>query len=135
VRPAAKQEMTAAHTVRRPRVLDQARDHVRTFSFVRAAWNRVLSARHCLWHAGRKGTSYAGSGQALTAMEADPGAPYLTWASSWRGKNDGTADARPADPAYIRSDPRYARECQLSPSPGNRPGQDPARRRQGGTGG
>jgi hypothetical protein len=212
VRRAAEQEMTAARTARNPRDFDQARDHVRTFSFGRASWNRVLSARHYLWHAGGKGTSYAGSGRALTAMEADPGAPYLTgascrplhqalriqhiafavmfekrawyppfksqrskqsahctccafdlrgsklrlaetgarlrevWAansscfsrsspSSWRGKPDGTTDARPADPAYIRSDPRYARECQLSPSPGNRPGQDPARRRQGGTGG
>jgi hypothetical protein len=204
--------MTAAHTARNPRDFDQARDHVRTFGFVRASWNRVLSARHCLWHADRKGTSYAGSGRALTSMEADPGARYLTgascvplhhalrtqhtafavmfekraryprfksqpskqsahctccafdlrgselrlaetgaplrevWAansscfsrsspSSWRGKNDGTTDARPANPAYIRSDPRYARECQLSPSPGNRPGQDPARRPQSSTGG
>lgn len=75
---AAGQEMTAARTVRRPRSFDQARDHVRTFCCIRAAWNRALAARRCGWHAG------------------------------WRGRNDGTTAPRPADPAYIRPDPRYA---------------------------
>jgi hypothetical protein len=208
----AGREITAADRVRRPRVFDQASERVRTLGCVRAAWQRAaLAAWHCGWLACRWGTSYARSGEALTAMETDPEAAHVTRASwvplhealwrqqrtfavmfekrarsprltsrrgrqfahctccafdlrrsehrltktgapqsavwpastcssrssrsSWRGKNDGTTDPRPAARAHVRSAPRCARECQLSPSPTNRPGQDPARRRQGGTGG
>jgi len=41
----------------------------RTFGCVRVAWNRTLAARHGRWHAEGKGTGYAETDRALTAMK------------------------------------------------------------------
>ena len=35
-------------------------------------WNRTLAARRTRWHLERRGTSYAASDRALTAMKKDP---------------------------------------------------------------
>jgi putative transposase len=45
----------------------------RTFGCVRVVWNRTLAARQACWQAGRRGTSYAETDRALTAMKKDPG--------------------------------------------------------------
>jgi putative transposase len=49
----------------------------RTFGCVRVVWNRTLASRHTRWQAERKGTSYAESDRALTAMKTDPGLAFL----------------------------------------------------------
>ncbi len=54
----------------------------RTFGCVRLVWNRTLAARHARWHAEGKGTSYAQTDQALTAMKKDPGLAFLGEVSS-----------------------------------------------------
>src|SRR5205814_4735565 len=41
----------------------------RTFGCVRVAWNRTVAARHGRWHAEGKGTGYAETDRALTAMK------------------------------------------------------------------
>jgi putative transposase len=38
--------------------------------------NRTLAARHARWHAEGKGTSYAETDRALTAMKKDPGLAF-----------------------------------------------------------
>jgi IS605 OrfB family transposase len=43
----------------------------RTFGCVRVVWNRTLAARHARWHVEGKGTSYAETDRALTAMKRD----------------------------------------------------------------
>jgi putative transposase len=54
----------------------------RTFGCVRVAWNRTLAARHERYAAGGKGTSYAQTDRALTAMKRDPGLAFLNEVSS-----------------------------------------------------
>ena len=54
----------------------------RTFGCVRVVWNRTLAARHGRWHAEGKGTSYAATDAALTAMKRDPDLAFLTEVSS-----------------------------------------------------
>jgi transposase len=87
---AAGQEITVADTARLPQFFDQTCDPVkmrtackcraypdpvqqqvltRTFGCVRVVWNRTLAARQARWHLERKGTSYAESDRALTAMK------------------------------------------------------------------
>jgi putative transposase len=54
----------------------------RTFGCVRVVWNRTLAARHARWHAEGKGTTYAETDRALTAMKKDPGLAFLGEVSS-----------------------------------------------------
>ena len=54
----------------------------RTFGCVRVVWNRTLAARHARWHAEHKGTSYAQTSAALTAMKKDPDLGFLCEVSS-----------------------------------------------------
>lgn len=54
----------------------------RTFGCVRVAWNRTLAARHERYAAEGKGTSYAQTDRALTAMKRDPGLAFLNEVSS-----------------------------------------------------
>jgi putative transposase len=54
----------------------------RTFGCVRVVWNRTLAARQARWHLERKGTSYAESDRALTAIKKDPGLAFLKEVSS-----------------------------------------------------
>ena len=63
---------------------DQAQQQVlaRTFGCVRVIWNRTLAARRARWHLERKGTSYAESDRALTAMKRDPELGFLAEVSS-----------------------------------------------------
>ena len=58
---------------------DQAQQQVlaRTFGCVRVVWNRTLAARQARWHLAGKGTSYAESDRALTAMKKDPDLAFL----------------------------------------------------------
>jgi putative transposase len=49
----------------------------RTFGCVRVVWNRTLAERHARWRRERKGTSYAETDRALTAMKRDPGLAFL----------------------------------------------------------
>ena len=58
---------------------DQAQQQVlaRTFGCVRVVWNRTLAARRARWHLAGKGTSYAESDRALTAMKKDPDLAFL----------------------------------------------------------
>jgi putative transposase len=53
----------------------------RTFGCVRVVWNRTLAERHARWRRERKGTSYAETDRALTAMKKDPGLAFLNEAS------------------------------------------------------
>jgi putative transposase len=55
---------------------------VRTFGCVRVVWNRTLAARQARWHLERKGTSYAETDRALTAMKRAPGLTFLSEVSS-----------------------------------------------------
>jgi putative transposase len=50
----------------------------RTFGCVRVVWNRTLAARQARWHLAGKGTSYAQSDRALTAMKKDPALAFLS---------------------------------------------------------
>jgi putative transposase len=54
----------------------------RTFGCVRVVWNRTLVARHARYAAEGKGTSYAETDRALTAMKRDPNLAFLTEVSS-----------------------------------------------------
>ena len=54
----------------------------RTFGCVRVVWNQTLAARQARWHAERRGTSYAETDRALTAMKKDPGLAFLNEVSS-----------------------------------------------------
>ena len=54
----------------------------RTFGSVRVVWNRTLAQRQARWHAERRGTSYAETDRALTAMKKDPGLVFLNEVSS-----------------------------------------------------
>jgi putative transposase len=54
----------------------------RTFGCVRVVWNRILATRHSRWHLEGKGTSYAESDRALTAMKNDPDLAFLSEVSS-----------------------------------------------------
>jgi putative transposase len=54
----------------------------RTFGCVRVVWNQTLAARKARWHAERKGTSYAQTGRALTAMKKEPELAFLNEVSS-----------------------------------------------------
>jgi putative transposase len=54
----------------------------RTFGCVRVVWNRTLAARHARYATERKGTSYAESDRALTAMKKDPDLAFLNEVSS-----------------------------------------------------
>ena len=58
---------------------DQAQQQVlaRTFGCVRVVWNRTLATRHARWRLEGKGTSYAESDRALTAMKKDPDLAFL----------------------------------------------------------
>jgi putative transposase len=49
----------------------------RTFGSARVVWNRTLAQRQARWHRERKGTSYAETDRALTAMKKDPGLAFL----------------------------------------------------------
>ena len=59
---------------------DEAQQQVltRTFGCVRVVWNRTLAARHARCVTERKGTSYAETDRALTAMKKDPDLAFLT---------------------------------------------------------
>ncbi len=63
---------------------DEAQQQVlaRTFGCVRVVWNRTLAARRARWQAQRKGTSYADSDRALTAMKTESGLAFLNEVSS-----------------------------------------------------
>jgi putative transposase len=63
---------------------DQAQQAVlnRTFGCVRVVWNRTLAARQSRWHSEGKGTSYAESDRALTAMKKHPALAFLSEVSS-----------------------------------------------------
>jgi len=63
---------------------DQAQQAVltRTFGCVRVVWNRTLANRHSRWRLEGKGTSYAESDRALTAMKKDPALAFLSEVSS-----------------------------------------------------
>ena len=63
---------------------DEAQQAVlkRTFGCVRVVWNRTLAARQACWHARRRGTSYAETDRALTAMNKEPGLAFLNEVSS-----------------------------------------------------
>jgi putative transposase len=63
---------------------DEAQQAVlnRTFGCVRVVWNHTLAARHARWHLEGKGTSYAESDRALTAMKKDPDLAFLSEVSS-----------------------------------------------------
>jgi putative transposase len=50
----------------------------RTFGCVRVVWNRTLARRRARWHLERRGTSYAETDRALTAMKKDPELAFLT---------------------------------------------------------
>jgi putative transposase len=54
----------------------------RTFGCVRVVWNCTLAARHARWHLERKGTNYAETDRALTAMKRAPGLAFLSEVSS-----------------------------------------------------
>jgi len=54
----------------------------RTFGCVRVVWNRTLAQRQARWHLERRGTSYAETDRALTAMKKDPGLAFLNEVSS-----------------------------------------------------
>ena len=54
----------------------------RTFGCVRVVWNRTLAARHARWHAEGKGTGYAETDRALTAMKRDPDLEFLNEVSA-----------------------------------------------------
>jgi transposase len=54
----------------------------RTFGCVRVVWNRTLAARRERYTADRKGTSYAETDRALTAMKKDRGLAFLCDVSS-----------------------------------------------------
>ena len=100
---AAGQEKAAARTAWLPQFFDQTCDPVRvrtayrcraypdqaqqavltrTFGCVRVVWNRTLAARQRRWRADHKGTSYAESDRALTAMKKDPELGFLSEVSS-----------------------------------------------------
>ena len=49
----------------------------RTFGCVRVVWNRTLAARRARWQLAGKGTSYAESDRALTAMKKHPDLAFL----------------------------------------------------------
>ena len=77
----------------------------RTFGCVRVVWNRTLAARHARWHAEGKGTSYAETDRALTAMKKHPGLAFLRLAKTgsplrfvwtWPG-----VDVTALDPAMV----------------------------------
>ena len=53
-----------------------------TFGCVRVVWNRTLAARHARWRAEGKGTSYAETDRALTAMKRDPDLEFLNEVSA-----------------------------------------------------
>jgi putative transposase len=63
---------------------NQAQQQVlaRTFGCVRVVWNRTLAARHARYTAERKGTSYAETDRALTAMKREPGLKFLNEVSA-----------------------------------------------------
>ncbi|HEX7162808.1 MAG TPA: RNA-guided endonuclease TnpB family protein [Trebonia sp.] len=54
----------------------------RTFGCVRVVWNRTLAARHARYAAGGKGTSYAETDRALTAMKKTGELAFLNEVSS-----------------------------------------------------
>jgi putative transposase len=54
----------------------------RTFGCVRVVWNRTLAARHERYATEGKGTSYAETDRALTAMKRQPGWAFLNEVSS-----------------------------------------------------
>ena len=54
----------------------------RTFGCIRVVWNRTLAQRHARWHTDRRGTSYADTDRALTAMKALPEFDWLAEVSS-----------------------------------------------------
>jgi putative transposase len=54
----------------------------RTFGCVRVVWNQTLAARRARWLRERRGTSYAETDRALTAMKKDPGLAFLNQVSS-----------------------------------------------------
>jgi putative transposase len=63
---------------------DEAQQQVlaRTFGCVRVVWNRTLAARRARYAAERKGTSYAETDRALTAMKRDPDLKFLSEVSA-----------------------------------------------------
>jgi putative transposase len=100
---AARQEKTAARTARLPQFFDHTCDPLkvrtaykcraypdqtqqqvlaRTFGCVRVVWNRTLAARNTCWRLEGKGTSYAESDRALTAMKKEPDLAFLNEVSS-----------------------------------------------------
>jgi putative transposase len=54
----------------------------RTFGCVRVVWNRMLAQRQARWRAERRGTSYAETDRALTAMKKHPDLAFLNEVSS-----------------------------------------------------
>ena len=54
----------------------------RTFGCVRVVWNRTLADRRARWRAERRGTSYAETDRALTALKQDPALAFLNEVSS-----------------------------------------------------
>src|SRR6516165_11138193 len=53
----------------------------RTFGCVRVAWNRTLAERNARWRREHRGTSYAETDRALTAMKKDPALAFLNQVS------------------------------------------------------
>ena len=60
----------------------QQQVQLRTFGCVRVVWNRTLAARHARYAAEGKGTSYAETDRALTAMKKTPDLAFLGEVSS-----------------------------------------------------
>jgi putative transposase len=54
----------------------------RTFGCVRVVWNQTLAQRQARWLRERRGTAYAETDRALTAMKQDPGLAFLNEVSS-----------------------------------------------------
>ena len=84
----------------------------RTFGCVRVVWNRTLAARHARYAAERKGTSYAATDRALTAMKKNPELAFLNEVpavplqQALRHQQAGATRA----PSPAKQEPRPARE-------------------------
>jgi putative transposase len=76
--------VTVRSAYRRLAYLDEAQQQAlaRAFGCVRVVWNRTLAARQARYAAERKGTSYAETDRALTAMKRDPDLAFLNEVSS-----------------------------------------------------
>jgi putative transposase len=98
---------------------DQAQQALlnRTFGCVRVVWNRTLAARQHRYVTEAKGTSYAQTDRALTAMKKDPGLAFLTEVSSvplqqaLRHQHKAFTAFFAQRARYPRFKSRHARQC------------------------